>query len=91
LFGRGSLKFVPCRNRRVVAYVREYAGQVAVVVNNLSRFAQPAELDLQAYRGMVPVEMLGNHPFPRISEQPYFISLSPHSFFWFLLTNDHAR
>lgn len=84
-FGRGSLKFVPCQNRCVAAYTREYEGQVALVVNNLSRFAQPAELDLRAYHNMVPVEMLGKHAFPRIGEQPYFISLSPHSFFWFLL------
>ena len=85
LFGRGSLRFVPCANQHVVAYVREYQGQVALVVNNLSRLAQPAQLDLRAYRGMVPVEMVGKLPFPLIGEQPYFISLSPHSFFWFLL------
>jgi maltose alpha-D-glucosyltransferase/alpha-amylase len=85
VFGRGSLRFVPCENRRVVAYLREYEDQRVLVVNNLSAFAQPAELDLRAFAGMVPVEMLGNHAFPRIGEQPYFLTLSPHSFFWFRL------
>lgn len=85
LFGRGSLKFVPCANQRIVAYTREHEGQVALIVNNLSRFAQPAELDLRAFQDMVPVEILGNHSFPRIGPQFYFLSLTAHSFYWFLL------
>ena len=85
VFGRGSLKFVSCENRRVVAYLREYQEQTVLVVNNLSAFAQPAALDLQAFRGRVPIELLGNHEFPPIGDQPYFLSLNPHSFFWFRL------
>ncbi len=84
-FGWGSLEFVRCTNQRVVAYVREYQGQTLLVVNNLSRFAQPAELDLEAYQGRVPVEMLGEHAFPRIAAPTYFLTLSPHAFFWFRL------
>jgi maltose alpha-D-glucosyltransferase/alpha-amylase len=88
-FGRGSLTFVPCENRRVVAYLREHQGQTLLIVNNLSAFAQPAELDLRTYSGRVPMELLGNHAFPRITERPYVITLSPHSFFWFrLVAND---
>jgi maltose alpha-D-glucosyltransferase / alpha-amylase len=85
VFGRGSLKFVPCENRRVVAYLREYDGQTVLVVNNLSAFAQPAELDLRNYEGWVPIELLGNHEFPHVPHEPYFLSLSPHSFLWFRL------
>ena len=85
LFGRGSLTFLDCDNRCVVAYLREYQGQTALIVNNLSRFAQPALIDLKACQGMVPVEMLGQRVFPRIGEQPYFLSLGPHSYLWFLL------
>ncbi|MGQ0548648.1 MAG: maltose alpha-D-glucosyltransferase [Armatimonadota bacterium] len=85
VFALGTLKFVPCKNHRTVAYVREYAGQVVLIVNNLSRFAQPAELDLRAYQGMVPVELIGNNSFPRIGERPYFVTLSPHAFLWFRL------
>jgi maltose alpha-D-glucosyltransferase/alpha-amylase len=85
VFGRGSLRFVPCENRRVIAYLREYEGQTVLVVNNLSAFAQPAELDLRPFAGAVPVELLGNHEFPRIGDRPYFLSLSPHTFYWFRL------
>ena len=85
VFGRGTLKFVPCEYRRVVAYLREYQEQTVLVVNNLSGFAQPAELDLRHFAGMVPVELVGNHPFPALKDQPYFLSLSPYAFYWFRL------
>ena len=85
VFGRGTLRFVPCENRRVVAYLREYQDQTALVINNLSGYAQAAELDLKPFAGMVPVEMIGNHPFPAIGEQKYVVTLSPHSFFWLRL------
>jgi maltose alpha-D-glucosyltransferase / alpha-amylase len=90
VFGRGTLKFVPCENRRVVAYLREYQEQTVLVVNNLSQFAQPAALDLHHFNGCVPVELLGNHEFPPIGEQPYFLSLGPHSFYWFRLDRGGA-
>ncbi len=49
-------------------------------VANLSRSVQPVELDLSRFRGMVPVEMLGQTEFPRIGEQPYFLSLGAYAF-----------
>jgi maltose alpha-D-glucosyltransferase/alpha-amylase len=85
LFGRGDLHFVDTANRHVVAYVRRYQGHVALIVNNLSRSAQPAQLDLAPLVGKVPVDMLGGQAFPPIGQGPYFISLSPFSFFWFRL------
>jgi maltose alpha-D-glucosyltransferase/alpha-amylase len=55
------------------------------VVANLSRFAQAAELDLSAFAGMMPVEMLGRTPFPPINAHPYRVTLGPHAFYWFSL------
>ena len=52
-------------------------------VSNLSRFAQPAELPLQRWQGMTPIELLGRVPFPTIGELPYFITLPPYGFYWF--------
>ena len=85
VFGRGSLEFIPCRNRRVVAYLRRHQDQIALVVNNLSRFSQPVELDLSSYSGMTPVEMSGKAPFPTISDQPYQITLGPYGYYWLRL------
>jgi maltose alpha-D-glucosyltransferase/alpha-amylase len=90
VFGRGTLRFVTCENRRVIAFLREHDGQTILSVNNLSAFAQPAELDLRPYAGAVPVELLGNHEFPKIEDRLYFLSLSPHSFLWFRLDRPDA-
>ncbi|MCM8748606.1 maltose alpha-D-glucosyltransferase [Thermomicrobiaceae bacterium CFH 74404] len=84
-FGRGSLEFITPENRKVLAYVRKYENETILVVANLSRFVQCAELDLSAYRGLVPVELFGRTEFPVITDQPYFVTLGPHSFYWFSL------
>jgi maltose alpha-D-glucosyltransferase/alpha-amylase len=42
-------------------------------------------VELGEFAGQTPVEMIGNHAFPRIGPQPYFFSMSPHAFFWFAL------
>nr|MBF6614667.1 alpha-glucosidase C-terminal domain-containing protein [Chloroflexota bacterium] len=84
-FGRGDITFLHPANQKVLAYFLEYGEQRLLIVNNLSRFAQPAELDLSHCNGMVPVEMLGETRFPRIGELPYFLTLAPHGFYWFRL------
>jgi maltose alpha-D-glucosyltransferase/alpha-amylase len=84
-FGRGSLEFLHPENRRVLSFVRRYENDTILVVANLSRFVQCVELDLSAFVGMTPVEMFGYSPFPTISDKPYFLTLGPHSFYWFIL------
>jgi len=85
VFGRGTLEFLDPANRKVLAYVRRYAGYPILCLANLSRFAQPVELDLSGLVGLTPVEMLGYTEFPRIDERPYRLSLAPYAFFGFEL------
>jgi maltose alpha-D-glucosyltransferase/alpha-amylase len=85
VFGRGSIEFLEPENRKVLAHVRRFDGDVILCVANLSRAAQPAELDLRAFAGMVPIEMLGYTEFPAIGELPYFLTLGPYGFYWFEL------
>jgi maltose alpha-D-glucosyltransferase/alpha-amylase len=84
-FGRGTIRFLNPENRRVLAFVRETETERVLVVANLSRFSQPVELPLHPFRGLVPEEMFGRTRFPAIGEAPYFLSLGPHAFSWFLL------
>jgi len=84
VFGRGSLEFLACPNRKVLAYVRHSEQETILVVANLSRTLQPAEIDLSKYAGQIPVEMWGLTEFPRIGEGPYFMSLGPYASHWFL-------
>ncbi|MBP6775950.1 MAG: maltose alpha-D-glucosyltransferase, partial [Piscinibacter sp.] len=89
-FGRGRFTMLHPGNRKVLAYVREYGDDVILCVFNVSRVAQPVELELEAYKGRVPVEMLGRSAFPPIGELPYMLTLAAHGFFWFRLTTDAA-
>ncbi len=84
--GRGTLNFIKPANRKVLAYFRSYGDETILCVANLSRSAQPAELDLRAYAGRVPVEMLSQSTFPTIGALPYLLTLPPYGFWWFRLT-----
>jgi len=82
---RGSIELLQPDNRRVLAFVREYEGERILVVANLSRFVQGVEIPLAKFQGLTPTEMFGRAEFPPISDRPYFVSLGPHSFYWFVL------
>jgi maltose alpha-D-glucosyltransferase/alpha-amylase len=85
VFGRGTIEFLRPANRKILAYVRTYDGERILCVANLSRFAQPTELDLARFEGLVPVEMLGYVEFPKIRKTPYALTLAPYGHFWFEL------
>ena len=90
VFGRGTLEFLHPENRKVLAYLRDLkrddgSHETVLCVANLSRFAQPVSLDLSAFAGMMPVEMLGYVSFPPIDKTPYALSVAPYSFLWFEL------
>jgi len=85
VFGRGTFEFLPAANRKILAYVRRYQDELVLCVANLSRTVQPVELDLSAFKGMTPVEMLGLTEFPRIGDLPYFLTLPGYMFYWFRL------
>jgi maltose alpha-D-glucosyltransferase/alpha-amylase len=85
VFGRGSIEFLRPRNSKVLAYLRRYARETLLIVANLSAAPQPVELDLAAFAGATPIEMLGATAFPTIRTAPYFLSLGPHGFYWFRL------
>jgi len=85
VFGRGTIEFLRPANRKILAYVRTYDGEKILCVANLSRFAQPVELDLSAFEGLLPIEMLGYVEFPKIRKTAYPLTLAPYGYFWFEL------
>ena len=85
-FGRGRRTFLKPGNRKILAYLSEYEDDVILTVFNLSRAAQPVELDLSAYKGRAPVEMLGRVTFPPIGDLPYLLTLPSYGFYWFRLS-----
>ena len=67
-FGRGTQRFLYPGNRRILAYLREHADEageeVLLCVSNLSRTAQAVELDLSAFMGRTPIDIVGGAAFP---------------------------
>jgi maltose alpha-D-glucosyltransferase/alpha-amylase len=88
VLGRGALEFVPCSNRRILAYLRRDERDTILCVVNLSRTLQPAELDLNPFAGLIPVEMFGRTECPRIGDQPYFLTIGPYASYWFTLQRE---
>jgi maltose alpha-D-glucosyltransferase / alpha-amylase len=85
-FSRGDMKFINAENPKVLVFTRSYEDETLLIICNLSKYAQPVELDLRAYKGFIPVELFSKNSFPMIKEDsPYFFTLSAHSFQWYFL------
>jgi maltose alpha-D-glucosyltransferase/alpha-amylase len=84
-FARGTFAVVPTPNRHVIAYRREHGDETLLVVANLSRYAQPCELDLAGDAGREVIELFGGGRFPGVTGAPYALTLGPHSFLWLRL------
>src|SRR5947207_2970825 len=89
-FSRGSLEFLFPENNKVLAFLRQHEDETILVVVNLSRFAQAAEIDLSRFAGCALMEMFSQNFFPRIGTSPYVITLGPHSHYWFVLRSETA-
>jgi maltose alpha-D-glucosyltransferase/alpha-amylase len=85
VLGRGDVQILHPDNAKVLAFVRRYNNERLLIVANLSRSAQYVELDLKEYSGLSPVELFGRQAFPVLGEQPLFLTLGPHTFYWFSL------
>ncbi|GGI07978.1 maltose alpha-D-glucosyltransferase [Egicoccus halophilus] len=100
VFGRGAIDFVNPDNPKVLAYVRRWSPpgstdaadeQRVLVVANLSRNAQAAQLPLQEFQGLSLVEMFGRTAFPPVTDTPYTLTLGPYQFYWFSLERAPSR
>ncbi|TBW29083.1 maltose alpha-D-glucosyltransferase [Gramella sp. KN1008] len=90
-FGRGNIEFLAPSNSKILAFTRSYDDEQILVLANLSRFSQPAELDLEEFKGYTPVEAFSHNRFPEISDRPYLFTLSPYGYYWFVLEEERER
>ncbi|MBN1487313.1 MAG: maltose alpha-D-glucosyltransferase [Anaerolineae bacterium] len=84
-FGRGALQFLPVKQPAVVAYLRYTEAEVILVVNNLSEASQTVSLDLTAYAGCCPVDLLQHREFAPIEKTPYVLELGRYGYYWLKL------
>jgi maltose alpha-D-glucosyltransferase/alpha-amylase len=84
-FGRGALTLLFPKNRKVLAYLRQYKDDTLLCVANFAPSPQAVELDLSQFAGRVPVELNAGSLFPPIGELTYLLTLPPYGFYWFAL------
>jgi maltose alpha-D-glucosyltransferase/alpha-amylase len=85
--GRGDIRFLDIPNRAVLAYVRTFGGQSILIVNNLSARPQTVDLDLAAFAGTQPADLLAAETLPACSDATYCLELARYQYRWLQLTN----
>ncbi len=94
---RGDMQFIHSENPKILAFTRTYEDETLLVIVNLSRYTQPAEIDIEKFHGYIPVEVFSRNKFPTVKEgTPYFFTLGAHDCLWFVLEKaqhrvDHER
>ncbi|MGC9395147.1 MAG: maltose alpha-D-glucosyltransferase [Anaerolineae bacterium] len=85
VFGRGTLRFLTPDNAAILAYLRSDDAQTIFVLNNLSAEPQQVAVDLSAYAGKVPHDVLGDVTWDAIGVSPYTLTLAPYGYHWLAL------
>ena len=84
-FGRGGMQFLQSDNNKVLTFLRTHGDEHILVVANLSRYCQAVNIQMPAYKGFWVKEIFSDNEFPRITDAPYPVTLTPHAFYWFTL------
>jgi maltose alpha-D-glucosyltransferase/alpha-amylase len=84
-FGRGACRFLPAGNDAVLAYLRTHGEETILVVNNLSSEPQTAALDLSAFAGSQPRDLLGKARPSPAGPAPYRLALARYQYLWLAL------
>jgi maltose alpha-D-glucosyltransferase/alpha-amylase len=82
VFGRGEFRFLLPENERVLAYLRTDEGEQVLVVANLADDEQTVVMDLAAFAGAEPVDLLSDTEFAPITTEPYELTLPPYGYQW---------
>lgn len=90
-FSRGSIEFIDTNNPKILAFTRSYEQERILVIINLSRYSQQAQLDLSEFAGYIPTEIFSRNEFTQISDDPYMFPLQSKNFFWFELIKPHEE
>ena len=85
---QGSTRFLDSGNGKVLAFVRQVQGESVLIVANLSKYSQAAELRLKEFKGNQPIEIFSQNKFFEITDNPYGITLGPYAYYWFLLEKE---
>jgi maltose alpha-D-glucosyltransferase/alpha-amylase len=87
--GRGTLEWlvsapgqVAPANPAVLAYLRRYQAETILALHNLSDAPQHTTLDLGAWAGYIPQDLLAGRKLPPIRDMAYTLELEPFGYLW---------
>jgi maltose alpha-D-glucosyltransferase/alpha-amylase len=83
--GRGEIQFLDVANRSVLAFLRNHEAGTILSVNNLSPEPQNVELDLSAFAGSRPMNLLTKTKKTNVSAKPYKLDLGRYEYRWLQL------
>ncbi len=89
-FSRGNMKFIKTDNPKILAFTRSWEDENMLIIANLSRHSQAVELDIEHFKGHVPVEIFSRNHFPVIKDDLYFFTLGPNDCQCFVLEKSYA-
>ncbi len=89
-FSSGEIDFLDAGNGKILSFIRHIRGESILVVANLSKYSQPAQLKLKKFAGAQPVEIFSQNKFFEVTDAPYSLTLGPYSYYWFLLEKEDA-
>jgi len=91
-FGRGSIEFLECGNRAVLAFLRRYDGEVLIVVANLSQSSQEVHVVLPPeFSGAGISEIVEGVALPPATAEPYALVLEPRACRWLAVSKSTAQ
>ncbi len=82
VFSRGTLRFLAPENPAILVYFRSGGAQTVLVINNLFAEPQSFTVDLSAYAGKVPRDLLADATWDPIGASPYPFTLTPYGYHW---------
>jgi maltose alpha-D-glucosyltransferase/alpha-amylase len=86
VFGPGDLHLIEVDNPAFLIFTRSWQDQTVVVVHNLSPEEQTTELDLAAFAGLSPRNILDPaRVHPMVGEEPYAITVEGWGSRWLLM------
>jgi maltose alpha-D-glucosyltransferase / alpha-amylase len=85
--GEGKCEFLQPDNRKILSYILRYEKKRFWSSPTSPAFRSRSNWICRPSSKKAPIELFGRTEFPAITERPYFLSLGPHSFYWFSLEN----
>lgn len=82
IYSRGDFEWIDVENPTIAAYVRSHAGEIRLVINNLSDAEQMLNIDARRYAASAWVDVLTGAEISPKEQEILTLNLSPYQYLW---------